>query len=232
MEPTLHKTTQDEYTLFFHMEGEKAERHGYIGYLRADYGRSGREFHTSWFDSQPGLKTQAFRDEFDGIINYLRDASIHPVEGPDIFRFNCLQTMRSTNFPVMDSDVRFKIVTGGYSYYFRCQPRVNDYNLYCMCFDNRFLLPEMEKLLALPRKCFSIHPETGERLLLRRGMNTMERFSNIEGPEELRRSVDRDNARWGVTPAQEAEMLKRALEGHGAPEATPRKKQKSEKEAR
>jgi len=232
MEPILQKTTQDEYTLFFHMEGEKAQRHGYIGYLRADYGRSGREFWVTWFDSLPSLKTQAFRDEFDGIITYLRDASQHPVEGPDAFKFHCLQNMRSINFPVMDSDVRFKIVTEGFSYYFRCQPRVSDYNLYCMAYDNRFLLPELERVYALPRKCFSIHPETGERLLIRRGMNTMERFSNIEDPEELRRSVDQDNARWGVTPAQEAEMLKRVLEGHGVPDATPRKKQKNEKEAR
>jgi len=28
MEHQFQKTTQDEYTLFFHMEGEKAERHG------------------------------------------------------------------------------------------------------------------------------------------------------------------------------------------------------------
>ena len=41
MEPILQKTTQDEYTLFFHMEGEKAQRHGYIGYLRADMAAAG-----------------------------------------------------------------------------------------------------------------------------------------------------------------------------------------------
>jgi len=229
-EPKFQKTTQDEYPLFFRMEGETAQRHGFIGYLRGDYGRSGREFHTSFFDCQPDLKTQAFRDEFDGIMEYLREASLHPVEGPDVFRFHCLQNMR---FRVMDTEVRFKIVTEGFSYYFRCQPRqVEDYHLYSMVYDNRFLLPEMERVYALPRKCFSIHPETGERVLIRRGPNTMERFINIQGPEEVRRSVDRDNARWGVTPAHEAELLKRAMEGRGATDGKPRKKQKNEQEAR
>jgi len=145
----FQKTIEKEYDFFFCMEGEAAERHGFIGYLRGDYGRSGREFHTTWFDGQAHLKTDAFRDEFDEIINYLREASLAPVEGPDVFKFHCLQNMRRR---VMDTAVRFKIVTGGYSYYFRCQPQVDDYHLYCMVFDNRFLLPELEKLRGTPRK--------------------------------------------------------------------------------
>jgi len=150
MEPTLLKTTQDEYPLFFRMEGKPAERHGFIGYLRGDYGRSGREFWTTWFDCQPDLKTDAFRDEFDGILEYLRETSLHPVEGADPFQFHCLQNMRAR---VTDTEVRFKVVTEGYSYYFRCQPRqVEDYHLYCMVYDNRFLLPEMEQQRGRPGK--------------------------------------------------------------------------------
>ena len=208
MDCQFQKTTQDEYDLFFRMEGEAAEQHGFLGYLRGDYGRDGREFHTTWFDGQPDLKTDVFRGEFDKIIDYLREASLDPVEGPDVFQFHCLQNMRRR---VMDTEVRFKIVTEGYSYYFRCQPQVDDYHLYCMVYDNRFLLPEIQKLYALPRKCFSIHPDTGERVLIRRGLYTMERFSSAETPDELRRSVDRDNARWGVTSEHEAILLERAM---------------------
>ena len=142
MDHTFQKTTQDEYDLFFRIEAEAAEQHGFIGYLRGDYGRDGREFWTTWFDGQPDLKTEVFRDEFKGIIDYLRDASLDPVEGPDVFKFHCLQNMRRR---VMDNAVRFKIVTEGYSYYFRCQPGAGDYNLYCMVYDNRFLLPILEK---------------------------------------------------------------------------------------
>ena len=149
MEHKFQKTAQDEYDNFFRLEGERARRFGFIGYLRGDYGRSGREFWTTLFDCQPHLKTQAFKDEFNGIIDYLREASLDPVEGPDVFQFHCLQNMRRR---VMDTAVRFKIVTGGYSYYFRCQPQVDDYHLYCMVFDNRFLLPELERLRGTPRK--------------------------------------------------------------------------------
>ena len=127
MDYQFQKTTEHEFDLFFQMEGEAAEQHGFLGYLRGDYGRSGREFHTTWFDGQADLKTDTFREEFDGIVNYLRDASLDPVEGPDVFQFHCLQNMRRR---VTDTEVRFKIVTEGYSYYFRCQPGPGNYNLY------------------------------------------------------------------------------------------------------
>ncbi|MCL1952997.1 MAG: hypothetical protein FWF60_09240, partial [Oscillospiraceae bacterium] len=126
---------------FFPMEGETAGRHGYIGCLRGDYGRDGTELWTTFFDGQPQLKTQAFKDEFDEIINYLLDASLHPVESHGPFQYRCLQNMRHV---VTDPTVQFKIVTEGYSYYFRCQPEIADYHLYCTIFDNRFLLPALE----------------------------------------------------------------------------------------
>ena len=150
MEHKFQKTIQDEYDHFFRLEGERAQRFGFIGYLRADYGRSGREFWTTWLDGQEILKTQEFKDEFDEIINYLREASLDPVEdGPDVFKFHCLQNMRRR---VMDTAVRFKIVTANHSYYFRCQPQVDDYHLYVMCFHNCFLLPELERQRQLKHK--------------------------------------------------------------------------------
>jgi hypothetical protein len=141
MEFIFQKAAQDESMLFFSTEGESAERYGYIGYLRGDYGRDGTEFWTTFFDGQPQFKMQTFRDEFNQIMSYLRDASLRPKEGPDPFQYHCLQNMRHA---VTDPAVLFKIVTDGYSYYFRCQPDVADYTLYCTAFNNRFLLPALE----------------------------------------------------------------------------------------
>jgi len=64
---------QDDKLLFFHLEGEAAERHGSVGYLRADFGSNGHGFWTTWFDQQPHLKTLAFKNEFDEVINSLRN---------------------------------------------------------------------------------------------------------------------------------------------------------------
>ena len=65
MDYEFKKTIESEYDFFFPSEGEAAEQHGFIGYLRGDYGRDGREFWTTWFDEQESLKTDVFRDEFD-----------------------------------------------------------------------------------------------------------------------------------------------------------------------
>jgi hypothetical protein len=37
--------TQDKSELFFRFDGEAAERHGAIGYLRADFGSDGYSFY-------------------------------------------------------------------------------------------------------------------------------------------------------------------------------------------
>lgn len=43
--------SQEDNLLFFNLEGEATERYGSIGYLRADFGRDGRGFWTTWFAS-------------------------------------------------------------------------------------------------------------------------------------------------------------------------------------
>ena len=50
---------------------EDLER-GCIGHLRGDFGHSGKEFWTGWFDHQPDLKNKAFQDELQDVVNGLR----------------------------------------------------------------------------------------------------------------------------------------------------------------
>ena len=64
---------QDDDSLFFRLDGESTVKCGAIGYMRADFGRSGHEFWSTWFDEQPQLNTYTFKQEFDEIINTLRD---------------------------------------------------------------------------------------------------------------------------------------------------------------
>ena len=44
-----------------------------IGHLRGDFGRTGEEFWTTWFDCHAELKTDAFRNEFNRLVNQLRE---------------------------------------------------------------------------------------------------------------------------------------------------------------
>jgi hypothetical protein len=212
---TFTEITQNETHLPYLLGHGDTERHGAIGYLRGDFGRDGSEFWTSFFDIQPHLKNPAFRKEFNGMVTFLREASLAPAEGADPFASRCLHDMRHPKGAV----TQFKIQTEGFSYYARFPAGRAEY-FYIFAYDNRFLLPELAGQHQLPHKCFSIHPETGKTILIwkERGFDA---FDRAESGAELRRAVKRDNAPWNITPQQEAAMLGGALHGWDSPEAKP-----------
>lgn len=206
------KPEQRENSLFYRMEGEAAERHGIIGYLRGDYGKSGNEFWTTWFDNQPHLKTSAFKQEFNSIMDYLRDESQKAnLDGNSEFAAHCLKNMRR---PVTDTAVRFKIQTEDYSYYVRCHPRQSDYDFYCMAYDNRFLLPELAGKYELPDFCYSTASATDAIIVIRRGERGYYPCEYSTNDPEYNQEFARDrNIKLGVTRAQEEAMLAGSLFG-------------------
>ena len=50
------------------LEGQTAN----IGHLRGDFGSSGQNFYTTWFDTRTQWKTDEFKAEIDDVINALR----------------------------------------------------------------------------------------------------------------------------------------------------------------
>jgi len=215
MKYTFLETTPEEKHLSYRLGREDVERHGQIGYLRGDFGKNGDEFWASFFDTRPQLKTPSFREEFNDTIGFLREASLAPAGNSDPFTARCLHEIRHPT----GTALQFKIVTDHYSCYARFPGHFNDY-FYIFAYDNRFLLPELAGKHELPNKCFSIHPETGQAILIwkERGFDS---FDRVESGAELRRAIDGDNAPWSITPAQEAAMLGGALHGWDSPEAKP-----------
>ncbi|MDR1204510.1 MAG: hypothetical protein LBL26_03390 [Peptococcaceae bacterium] len=203
---------QDNERLFFRMEGELAERHGVIGYLRADFGKSGREFWTTWFDCQSDLKTPGFKSEFDSVIDALRNNG----QKPPFSSRSALESFRGAN-PGKDLGARgrgYFIKTHDYSYYFRCRPNSSDYDIYCFTYDNRFLLPELAGQHDLPEDCYSILPSTGEIILIRRWEMSYAPIAYQCKTRALNRLfVDSKNKENHVTRAQEEAMLARSLFG-------------------
>jgi hypothetical protein len=210
---------KEEKLLFFRLDGEAAVRYGAIGYLRADFGKSGREFYSTWFDGQSRLKTHGFKKEFDEMINYLRgDGQEPPFADRASLEAFCAAmpgkelAMRGGGYTVQTKD---------YSCYFRCLPRSGDYDIHCFAYDNRWLLPELAGKHELPHKCFSILPSSGEMILITCGERKYTPFSSTATPEEKRRMVDIFNEASGVTRAQEEAMLAGSMFGFGVPAACP-----------
>jgi len=210
----LLKTEINESHLLYRLDGEKAERNGAIGYMRADFGGSGREFWSTWFDSQPHLKTNDFKKEFDDVVNSLRDDGQEP---PFASRANleafCLANQTSSEYTIR---------TLNYSYYFRFRPLRAHYDIYCIAYDNRYLLPELAGKHELPNDCFSVMPHSGDLILIVMGEKGFyPQGESTSDPAVNRQIATAKNALLGVTRAQEEAMLAGSLLGWNVPAAKP-----------
>jgi hypothetical protein len=211
--------TQDKDALFFRLEGESIERHGSVGYLRADFGNSGFDFYFKWFDSQPHLKTNLFRREIDSIINELR------VDGQDTPLANrkSLESFYYAN-PGKELAARgrgYLLRTDDFSYYFRCFPRPGDYDVYMFAYDNRYLLPELAGQHELPEGCFSVLPSTGQLIFVVSRAKGYLQISQSTDETRNRKIADSSNELYGITKAQEEALIAGALFGWDKPAAKP-----------
>ena len=210
----LLRAEKEELHLCFRLSGEAAERCGAIGYLRADFGRSDKEFYTTWFNNQAHLKSPDFKYKFDELINSLRDDGQKP---PFASRENHLAFCAA--HPSMTC---FKIATLDYSFYFRLNPNQGTYDIYCFAYDNRWLLPELAGQHELPNDCYSVLPSTGELISIHRGENGyFPCDSSKPDPEANRLFADTSNKIFGITRAQEEAMLAGSMFGWDVPGAKP-----------
>ena len=212
---------QDNYMLFFRLEGEYAERHGSIGHLRVDFSKSGRKFHCTWFDKQPHLKTPAFKAEFDSVINSLRYVGERP---PFASRENLATFCSGTPGKELTATQGggYMVRTQDFSYYFRCEPPASDYDIYCFTFDNRWLLPELAGQHKLPNDCFSVLPSTGELIFIVVGEKGYYPSGKSTPDKGINRQIAlASNSLLGVTRAQEEAMLAGSLFGWNTPAAKP-----------
>jgi hypothetical protein len=210
-----------EKKLFFRLDGEAAERHGAVGYMRADFGQTGKEFWTTWFDCQKHLKTPAFKREFDEVINSLRNDGDNP---PFASRYG-LAVFCADNHGVEMPAGRgegFRIQTPDFSYCVRCNPRYGGYDIGLYAYDNRYLLPELAGQHELPDRCYSVMPSSGALIILVNGVSGYVECADSQiGAEGNRPFADTTNKLNGVTRAQEKAMLAGTLFGWDTPAAKP-----------
>jgi hypothetical protein len=211
---------ENESGLFFRSDDEAAERCGVIGCMRADFGRTGKEFRTTWFDGQKRLKTYIFKREFDEVVNSLRNDGDKP---PFASRFSLSVYCAENPGAEMPAGrgKGFRIRTLDFSYYVRCNPRYGDYDIALCAYDNRYLLPELAGKHELPRKCFCLLPSGNEMILIDRNKKEHTLFKTTGAPKDARLVVNEMNEAIGVTRAQEAAMLAGAMLGWNTPAAKP-----------
>ena len=107
---------------------EEDKERGCIGHLRGDFGSSGNEFWTSWFDHQPALNVESFRQELQDTVDSLRK------EGGLLQNFRSMNKQCHDGLQIDDS-FGFKAESKNYQYCLRCLPQRGNYNFYLYAYD-------------------------------------------------------------------------------------------------
>ena len=143
MDFSIRTATPAERMYSYSQSSQIEGQTGCIGHLRADFGSDGNSFYSSWADHNASLKDQAFKDEFDHLINTLRG-----LEAPDasqtqheaILRDRAVLTSYCYRHPdskrpgFYGRELTLRADTQKHAYILRLNPKKGDYNLYCYCY--------------------------------------------------------------------------------------------------
>ena len=139
---TIHSVPAERHHLFYSQDGKDAEL-GCIGHLRGDFAKSGNEFWTTWWPHCEDYKTQEFKDEFDGLINSLREDGL--LKNRSTMAAYCAKNKDAELRSLMGHTYGFEFNSSKYTYYLRCFTEKGDYNFYCYCYDKAKLEEYLKK---------------------------------------------------------------------------------------
>ena len=133
---TLRPASPEEAGLFYALPPEKDQELGTVGHLRADFGRHGTDFWTTWWQRGPEeLNDQAFKSEFDDLVNALRENG--PLRSFQDMRRYCHDHGGEIVGGLCTQNYGYIIETDHHRYALRCNPQQGDYNVYLTAFDLR-----------------------------------------------------------------------------------------------
>ena len=181
---------EDKYT--FSNSMQISMQCGLIGHLRADMDSDGNGFFSSWEDYRKELKTDEFKDEFDKVINSLRE------EGDILYnRKSLAKYCYSSPQAKMNNGQDYygvRVDTEKYAYLCRLNPNKGEYNLYCYCYIKDWLdkhIRNAEKGIRF------ITPEYKEKFRISDGEKIRITFSDGEVKDRVCRYIDDSHVEVG-----------------------------------
>lgn len=181
---------EDKYT--FSNSMQISMQCGLIGHLRADMDSDGNGFFSSWEDYRKELKTDEFKDEFDKVINSLRE------EGDILYnRKSLAKYCYSSPQAKMNNEQDYygvRVDTQKYAYLCRLNPNKGEYNLYCYCYIKNWL----DKHIRSAEKGIRfITPEYKEKFRISDGEKIRITFSDGEVKDRVCRYIDDSHVEVG-----------------------------------
>lgn len=140
MEMTLRPMTEVERMYSYTQDHQIMMQTGCIGHLRGDFGRDGDEFFSTWDDHRTDIKSDAFKAEFDDVINALRSDKRYGgiLKNRTALAAYC-RKQRDSDFHNDRQEHGFRVDSEHYAYMLRLTPIKGDYNIYCYCYLRQWL---------------------------------------------------------------------------------------------
>lgn len=181
---------EDKYT--FSNSMQISMQCGLIGHLRADMNSDGNGFFSSWEDYRKELKTDEFKDEFDKVINSLRE------EGDILYnRKSLAKYCYSSPQAKMNNEQDYygvRVDTEKYAYLCRLNPNKGEYNLYCYCYIKDWL---DKHIRSADKGIRFITPEYKEKFRISDGEKIRITFSDGEVKDRVCRYIDDNHVEVG-----------------------------------
>lgn len=109
---------------------------GGIGCLRGDFGKNGNSFHSTWEDISGRSKDEAFKAEFDEVVNTLRNGVL---KNRAAMRGYCGKLPESRMPNSLNIEYGFRADTKNHTYLIRCNPQQGEYNFYIYAYKSSSL---------------------------------------------------------------------------------------------
>lgn len=193
MEFEKRAMTQEEDKYSFRQSSQISMQCGLIGHLRADMDTDGNGFFSSWDDYRRDLKTAEFKEEFDEVINSLREEGdiLHNRSALAKYCYSHPQSKISTE----QDYYGVRVDTAQYSYLLRLNPNKGEYNLYCYCYRRDWLSRHIEQAR---RGIRFIDPHYKELFRIPDGDKIRVTFPDGETKDQICRYIDDYHVEMGV----------------------------------
>lgn len=136
MKYDLLTVPESEQPLLFLPKPDTAAHQTKVGCVRGDFGKSGDEFHHTWFPHREELNTDEFKAELTRVVNSLRSEFSHPLlkSRDEMLKYCKVHPENELSGHWIEGTHVFKIEVPKYTFYLRCLPVFGDYNFYVICY--------------------------------------------------------------------------------------------------
>lgn len=133
----LREMTGSEPLYVYRQSQQIGQQTGFVGYLRGDYGESGKQFFTTWFGDREDWNTPEFKHDLQRAIDRLR---YETGQLADRDRLSTLCIYETDSAITQDRHwFGFRVDQGDHAFLLKCSPYKGDYNFYVYCYRKDWL---------------------------------------------------------------------------------------------